>query len=202
MAGCRGRSPLAGLNVEADHAHRMETTAGWVGRPPRQGRCPLRRYSWGKDPRFPVGCSELRAGPRSAPARFLQSVCSRANPRCVTALRRIDVHFIAPRDGPHAAGMGVPEGFGARPVLRHTVRVASSQVRLVGHTTSALAGASGPNLDRDGVFGAGECVQGRHTRARGPVDHRQVNSGGIASGTHLVRVARRHGPVWAPLVVR
>ena len=75
----------------------------------------------------------------------------------------------------------VAEGFGVGPVLRHTVRVALSQVRLVGHTTSALAGASGPSLDRVGLFGAGECAQGRHTRARGSVDHRQVNSGGIAS---------------------
>jgi hypothetical protein len=63
---------------------------------------------------------------------------------------------------------------------------------LVGHTTSALTGASGPNTRVRRILGAGECAQGRHTRARGSVDHRQVNSGGIASAEfvrHAVRPA-------------
>ena len=61
-----------------------------------------------------------------------------------------------------------------------------------GQPTSAHTGASGPNLDRDGFFGADERVRGRHTRARGPVNQRQVNSGGIASALRLGNQGHAH----------
>ena len=109
-----------------------------------------------------------------------------------------------------SAGDGPPkrvsggQGFGAGPDLGHTVRVALSRV-------SRLAGAydlrpngrvrSQPRSRR--ISDAGERALGRHTRARGSVNHRQVNSGGIASATGLFSACgSRPGPSMGPLVVR
>ena len=62
-------------------------------------------------------------------------------------------------------GAARPE-FGCRPDLRHTVRVALSRVRLVGHATSVLTGVSGPHLDRERNFERGRvCARATHPSA-------------------------------------
>lgn len=121
--------------------------------------------------------------------------------------RRRSSHGRRPYSGVSNPWSGDAQGFGAGPVLRHTVRVALSQVRLVGHTTGALAGASGPNLDRDDFFWRRRvCVRATHPSAGvgGPQTgkQRRHSQRNAPSADRTWIGPGEHGPIMGPLIVR
>ena len=68
--------------------------------------------------------------------------------------------------------------FGGRPDLGHTVRVALSRVTPGRAYDRRPNGRIRSQLRSRRIFRRGRVRVGRHTRPRGPVNHRQVNSGG------------------------